>query len=81
MKNFYNNRKYQIIFNIIFILINVAVTVASLVLTALGWNVDFRVSDKVCGIFAACSGMFLVIVLSIFLGATIFEVEQEKEED
>lgn len=80
MKKFYN-RKYQIIFNIIFILVCVAVTVSSLVLTALGWNVDFKVSDKVSGIFGACAGMFLVIVLSIFLGATLFEEGQEKEED
>ena len=73
------NNKSRIVFNVVFILASVAIAVSSLVLTALGWNVDFTVGDKVGGIICACSGMFLTIVLSIFLGATLTEMEQEEK--
>lgn len=79
MKNFDNNKKLRIVFNVVFILASVAIAVSSLILTALGWNVDFTVGDKVGGIICACSGMFLTIVLSIFLGATLAEIEQEEK--
>ena len=78
MKNFDSNKKLHIVFNVVFILASVAIAVSSLILTALGWNVDFTVGDKIGGIICACSGMFLTIVLSMFLGATLTEMEQEK---
>lgn len=74
MKNFDNNKKLHIAF-IVFILASVAIAVSSLILTALGWNVDFTIGDKVGGIACACLGMFLTIILSMFLGA----IEQEEK--
>ena len=79
MKNFDSNKKLRIVFNVVFILASVAIAVSSLILTALGWNVDFTTGDKIGGIICACSGMFLTIVLSIFLGATLVEIEQEEK--
>lgn len=73
------NLKFRIIFVVVLILASVAVAVSSLILTALGWNVDFTVGDKIGGIVCACSGMFLTIVLSMFLGATLTEIEQEEK--
>lgn len=73
------NLKFRIIFVVVLILASVAIAVSSLVLTALGWNVDFTVGDKVGGIICACSGMFLTIILSMFLGATLTEIEQEEK--
>lgn len=73
------NNKSRIIFNVVFILASVAIAVSSLILTALGWNVDFTVGDKVGGIICACSGMFMTILLSMFLGATLTEIEQEEK--
>ena len=75
------NNKSRIIFNVVFILASVAIAVSSLILTALGWNVDFTVGDKVGGIICACSGMFLTIILSMFLGATLTEMEQEEKDN
>ena len=75
------NNKSRIIFNVVFILASVAIAVSSLILTALGWNVDFTVCDKVGGIVCACSGMFLTIVLSMFLGATLEQEEKNNELD
>lgn len=74
-----NNKKSRIIFNVVFILASVAIAVSSLILTALGWNVDFSVGDKIGGIVCTCSGMFMTILLSMFLGATLTEMEQEEE--
>lgn len=79
MKNFDSNQKSRIIFNIVFILASVAVAVSSLILTALGWNVDFTVGDKIGGIVCTCSGMFLTIILSMFLGAELTEIEQDEK--
>ena len=79
MKNFDSNKKLHIVFNVVFILASVAIAVSSLVLTVLGWNVDFTTGDKVGGIICACSGMFLTILLSMFLGATLTEIEQEEK--
>lgn len=79
MKNFDTNKKLHIIFNVVFILASVAIAVSSLILTALGWNVDFTVGDKIGGIVCACSGMFMTILLSMFLGATLTEMEQEEK--
>lgn len=76
-----NNKKSRIIFNVALILVSVAITVSSLVLTALYWNVDFTVGDKIGGIVCACSGMFMTILLSMFLGATLTEMEQEEEKN
>ena len=73
------NNKSRIVFNVVFILASVAIAVSSLILTALGWNVDFTTGDKVGGIICACSGMFLTIILSMFLGATLTEIEQEEK--
>ena len=81
MKNFDNNKKLRIAFNVVLILASVAIAVSSLILTALGWNVDFTVGDKVGGIICACSGMFLTIVLSMFLGATLEQEEKNNELD
>lgn len=75
MKNFDSNKKLRIAFNVVLILASVAIAVSSLVLTALGWNVDFTIGDKVGGIACACLGMFLTIILSMFLGA----IEQEEK--
>lgn len=69
------NKKIHIIFVVVLILASVAIAVASLVLTALGWNVDFTTEDKIGGIICACSGMLLVIVLSMFLGSILQEEE------
>ena len=79
MKNFDNNKKLRIVFNVVFILASVAIAVSSLILTALGWNVDFTVGDKIGGIVCACLGMFLTIILSMLLGATLTEMEQEEK--
>lgn len=76
-----NNKKSRIIFNVALILVSVAIAVSSLILTALGWNVDFTVGDKIGGIVCACSGMFMTILLSMFLGATLTEMEQEEEKN
>lgn len=73
------NFKFRIIFVVVLILASVAVAVSSLILTALGWNVDFTVGDKIGGIVCACSGMFMTILLSMFLGATLTEMEQEEK--
>lgn len=73
------NFKFRIIFVVVLILASVAIAVSSLVLTALGWNVDFTTGDKIGGIVCACSGMFLTILLSMFLGATLTEIEQEEK--
>lgn len=73
------NFKFRIIFVVVLILASVAIAVSSLVLTALGWNVDFTTGDKIGGIVCACSGMLLVIVLSMFLGSTLTEIEQEEK--
>ena len=79
MKNFDSNKKLHIVFNVVFILASVAIAVSSLILTALGWNVDFTVGDKIGGIVCACLGMFLTIILSMLLGATLTEIEQEEK--
>lgn len=73
------NFKFRIIFVVVLILASVAIAVSSLILTALGWNVDFTVGDKIGGIVCACSGMFMTILLSMFLGATLTEMEQEEK--
>lgn len=79
MKNFDNNKKLRIAFSIMLILIGVALTIPSLVLTILGWNVDFTIGDKIGGIVCTCIGMFLTIVLSIYFGAILNEMEQEEK--
>ena len=79
MKNFDSNKKLHIVFNVVFILASVAIAVSSLILTALGWNVDFTTGDKIGGIVCACLGMFLTIILSMLLGATLTEMEQEEK--
>ena len=79
MKNFDSNKKLHIVFNVVFILASVALAVSSLILTALGWNVDFTTGDKIGGIVCACLGMFLTIILSMLLGATLTEIEQEEK--
>ena len=79
MKNFDSNKKLHIAFNVVFILASVAIAVSSLILTALGWNVDFTTGDKIGGIVCACLGMFLTIILSMLLGATLTEIEQEEK--
>ena len=56
-----------------------ALAVSSLILTAFGLNLDFTVGDKIGGIVCACLGMFLTIILSMFLGATLTEMEQEEK--
>ena len=81
MKNFDSNKKLHIAFNVVFILASVAIAVSSLILTALGWNVDFTVGDKIGGIVCACLGMFLTIILSMLLGATLTEIEQEEKDN
>ena len=81
MKNFDSDKKLHIVFNVVFILASVAIAVSSLILTALGWNVDFTVGDKIGGIVCACLGMFLTIILSMLLGATLTEIEQEEKDN
>ena len=81
MKNFDSNKKLHIVFNVVFILASMAIAVSSLILTALGWNVDFTVGDKVGGIVCACLGMFLTIILSMLLGATLEQEEKNNELD
>ena len=81
MKNFDSNKKLHIVFNVVFILASVAIAVSSLILTALGWNVDFTVGDKVGGIICACLGMFLTIILSMLLGATLEQEEKNNDLD
>ena len=81
MKNFDSNKKLHIVFNVVFILASMAIAVSSLILTALGWNVDFTVGDKIGGIVCACLGMFLTIILSMLLGATLEQEEKNNELD
>lgn len=80
MKKFNKEQKSRIAFDIALIVASVALTVASLVLTALGWNVDFSVGDKIGGTICACGGMFLTITISMLFGATLTEMEKVDED-
>ena len=77
MKNFDNNKKLRIAFNVVLIFASVAIAVSSLILTALGWNVDFTVGDKIGGIVCACSGMFLTTFRSSGMSRSSAMVEVE----
>lgn len=79
MKNFDNNKKFYIIFDVVLILAGATIMVLSLVLTALGWNVDFTVGDKIIGVFCACIGLSLTIMLSMCLGITLTETEEKEK--
>lgn len=79
MKNFDNNKKFYIIFDVVLILAGATIMVLSLVLTALGWNVDFTLGDKIIGVFCACIGLSLTIMLSMCLGITLTETEEKEK--
>lgn len=69
--------KLRVKLNIIFILINVAIVILGLVLSVLGWNVDYAIGYRVGGILCVCLGMFFTVTSSILLGATVIEIKQK----